>query len=192
MEGAPRSEQGPRPHPGVERSSREMGRKRGKAVRAPLKAPTITHEITLKQIQQWLDSGCNSEGQADQGSVAPKAYGMTERLQLVMRGMARRWRVAALCTSPRTAARHGQNRGAVSRRNRALRTRRRRFRLPAVSIRHPDGWFICSETCLFELKLWPSGRITYPSRQLDSRRRRPPHESRYFPITWTLWLRGTP
>ena len=25
-----------------------------------VKAPTITHELTLKQIQQWLDGGCNS------------------------------------------------------------------------------------------------------------------------------------
>jgi hypothetical protein len=25
-----------------------------------VKAPTITHQLTLQQIQHWLESGCNS------------------------------------------------------------------------------------------------------------------------------------
>ena len=29
-------------------------------IAAEVKAPTITHELTFKQIQQWLGSGCNS------------------------------------------------------------------------------------------------------------------------------------
>lgn len=40
-----------------------------------VKAPTITHEPALKQIQQWLDGACNSpKGQGAQGPAAEETH----------------------------------------------------------------------------------------------------------------------
>ena len=47
---------------GIKAISQEWGEQPGPAtpIAVEVKAPTIIHELTLKQIQQWLESGCNS------------------------------------------------------------------------------------------------------------------------------------
>jgi hypothetical protein len=47
---------------GIKAISQRWGEQPGPLtpIAVEVKAPTITHELTLKQIQQWLESGCNS------------------------------------------------------------------------------------------------------------------------------------
>jgi len=47
---------------GIKAISQQWGEQPGPVtpIAVEVKAPTITHELTLKQIQQWLDGACNS------------------------------------------------------------------------------------------------------------------------------------